>query len=188
MTFTPPDILILLILAFFTINGFRHGFIDEVGRILGMVGGFMGAQRYHDDLMPYLELYFTNPNVLLVVSYLAVFFVVVVIINLIAIVLRKFFELILLGWLNRLLGSLLGLIKGILVVSLIIFVMQAVPSEIREKLEQDSVMYQICDNVKDKVISTIQIEPELDQLQEKINDLSKEKTIQEILEQQPVNP
>jgi membrane protein required for colicin V production len=180
MTFTPPDILILLILAFFTINGFRHGFIDEAGRILAMICGFMGAQRYHHDLMPYLELYFTNPNVLKIVSYLAVFFVVVVIINIIVIVLRKFFELILLGWLNRLLGSLLGLIKGILVVSLIILVMQIIPAEIREKLEQDSVMYQICDNVKDRLIKSIHLEDEVDEIKEKVYEFSDEKNIQKI--------
>ncbi len=32
MAITPPDIIISLILAFFTLNGFRHGFIEEMGR------------------------------------------------------------------------------------------------------------------------------------------------------------
>ena len=45
MAITPPDIIISLILAFFTLNGFRHGFIEEMGRLLSLIGGFIrGAQ------------------------------------------------------------------------------------------------------------------------------------------------
>jgi len=184
VNFTPPDILILLILSFFTINGFRHGFIDEIARIIGMASGFVVAQKYHPNLMPYLELYFINPNILQVISYLIVFFIALTIVNLIAIILRKFFELIFLGWLNRLLGTLLGFLKGILIVSLIIFVMQIVPIEIRTKLENDSYMYKICNNVKNRIIRTINFEYELDDFQNTI----KQETIQEFLEKQKNNP
>ena len=47
MAITPPDIIISLILAFFTLNGFRHGFIEEMGRILSLIGGFILASKFH---------------------------------------------------------------------------------------------------------------------------------------------
>ena len=48
-------------------------------------------------------------------------FIIVFIIGIIAASIQKFFEFILLGWLNRLLGVLIGLLKGLVVVSLVIF-------------------------------------------------------------------
>ena len=57
MTFTPPDILILIILGFFTFSGFKNGFIKEAARISGMVGGFFTAHKFHDDHAIFRNLY-----------------------------------------------------------------------------------------------------------------------------------
>tara|TARA_B110000263_G_scaffold85688_1_gene74824 strand:- start:298 stop:852 length:555 start_codon:yes stop_codon:yes gene_type:complete len=184
MTFTPPDILILIILGFFTFSGFRNGFIKEAARIVGMVGGFFAAHNFHDDLMPYLEVHIANPNILTVVSYLGVFCITLVIINTLAMVLQKFFELILLGWLNRLLGTLLGLIKGILMVSIIIFILEIAPTEIREKLQQDSELYKICNVVKNQVITFSKLTHEIDTFQENIHESLKEENINKKLGQE----
>ncbi len=184
MTFTPPDILILIILGFFTFNGFRNGFIKEAARILGMVGGFFTAHNLHDDLMPFLEVYIVNPTILTVVSYLGVFCITLVVINTLAMVLQKFFELILLGWLNRLLGTLIGLLKGILVVSIIIFILEIAPTEIREKLQRDSELYKICNVVKTKVITLSKLTHEIDTLQESIHDSLNEESIRKKLGQE----
>jgi len=183
MTFTPPDILILIILGFFTFSGFRNGFIKEAARILGMVGGFFAAHKFHDDLMPYLEVYIANPNILTVVSYLSVFCITLVIINTFAMVLQKFFELILLGWLNRLLGTILGLIKGLFLVSIIIFILEIAPTEIREKLQRDSELYKICNIVKNNVIKLSKLTNEIDTFQEFIHESAKEKNINKRLKQ-----
>ena len=184
MTFTPPDILILIILGFFTFSGFRNGFIKEAARIVGMVSGFFVAHNFHDDLMPFLEVHIVNPNILTVISYLGVFCITLVIINTLAMVLQKFFELILLGWLNRLLGTLLGLIKGILLVSIIIFILEIAPAEIREKLQQDSELYKICNVVKTQVITFSKLTHEIDTFQEDIHDSLKEENIKKILGQE----
>ena len=184
MTFTPPDILILIILGFFTFSGFKNGFIKEAVRIVGMVSGFYAAHNFHDDLMPFLEVHIVNPNILTVVSYLVVFCITLVIINTLAMVLQKFFELILLGWLNRLLGTLLGLIKGILVVSIIIFILEIAPTEIREKLQQDSELYKICNVVKTQVITFSKLTHEIDTFQESIHESLKEENINKKLGQE----
>ena len=182
MILTPPDILIITILGFFTFNGFRNGFIKEAARILGMVSGYITANNFYDDLMPFLEIHISNPNILTVVSYLCVFCVTLVIINTLAMLLQKIFELILLGWLNRLLGTLLGLIKGILVVSIIIFILEIAPSQIREKLQADSELYKICNVVKNQVITFSNFNHEIDAFQENIHESLKEENIKKKLE------
>jgi len=182
MTITPPDIVISLILVFFTFNGFRHGFIEEMGRLISLVGGFILASKFHNLLIPYLQPYIDGETLQVTAAYLGVFVVSVIVITIIAKILQKFIELVLLGWLNRLLGMLLGLLKGFLIVSLLIFIIQALPIKLdQEKLERESIMYQICDHVKELVILTMPMDNKLEIFQEKIKEISVEKNVQKIL-------
>ena len=187
MSFTPPDIIICLILSFFTFNGFRHGFIEEMARLISLVGGLILASKIHHLLIPYLQTYIESGAIQVTVAYMGVFILSVIIITTIAKVLQKFVELVLLGWLNRLLGLLLGLLKGFLITSLIIFIIQALPiklnqrDNIQQKLKKESVMYQICDHVKELVILTMPLDKKLDAFEKTINEISDEKNVQKLL-------
>ena len=186
MTFTPPDIVICLILGFFTFNGFRHGFIEEMARLISLIGGFILSSKFHNMLIPYLQRIETE-TLRITVAYLGIFVLSVIVITIIAKILQKFIELVLLGWLNRLLGLLLGLLKGFLIISLIIFVIQALPlkfdedNTIRQKLEKESVMYQICNHVKELIILTVPINNQINSLKKTTKMISNEKSIQKIL-------
>tara|TARA_Y100000588_G_C13787240_1_gene725065 strand:- start:22 stop:594 length:573 start_codon:yes stop_codon:yes gene_type:complete len=187
MNITPPDIVIVLILGYFTFNGLRHGFIEELARLVSLIGGFILASKFHQQVIPFLQPYFIESSICVTVSYLIVFVVSAVTITIIANILQKFIEFALLGWLNRLLGLLLGMLKGFLIVSLFLFIIQAIPMQfddnhtIRQKLEQESIMYQICNHVKELVILTIPIDNKLDNFQQKIKELSDEKKVQDLL-------
>ena len=186
MTFTPPDIVICLILGFFTFNGFRHGFIEEMARLISLIGGFILSSKFHNMLIPYLQRIETE-TIRVTVAYLGIFVLSVIVITIIAKILQKFIELVLLGWLNRLLGLLLGLLKGFLIISLIIFIIQALPlkfdedNTIRQKLEKESVMYQICNHVKELIILTVPINDQLNSFKKTTKMISDEKSIQKIL-------
>jgi len=186
MTFTPPDIVICLILGFFTFNGFRHGFIEEMARLISLIGGFILSSKFHNMLIPYLQRIETE-TIRVTVAYLGIFVLSVIVITIIAKILQKFIELVLLGWLNRLLGLLLGLLKGFLIISLIIFIIQALPlkfdedNTIRQKLEKESVMYQICNHVKELIILTVPINDQLNSFKKTTKMISDEKSIQNIL-------
>ena len=189
MSFTPPDIIICLILGFFTFNGFRHGFIKEMARLISLGGGFILASKFHHLIIPYLKDYIDTSNIQVTVAYMGVFILSVIVISIIAKILQKFIELVLLGWLNRLLGLLLGLLKGFLITSLIIFIIQALPlkldkdNTIWQKLENESVMYQICSHVKELVILTMPIDDKLDTFEETIKEISVENNVQKLLKQ-----
>ena len=81
----------------------------------------------------------------------------------------------------------MGLLKGFLIVSVFIFVIQALPIQIdkentiKQKLENESVMYQICNHVKELVILTIPMNNHLDQFENQIKEISIEKNVQNIL-------
>ena len=186
MPFTPPDIFICLILGFFTYNGFRHGFIEEMARIISLVGGFIFASKFHNMLIPYLQR-IEIETIRVTVAYFGIFVLSVIVITIVAKILQKFIELVLLGWLNRLLGVLLGLLKGFLIISLIIFIIQALPfkldadNTIRQKLEKESVMYQICNHVKELIILTVPINNQINSLKKMTKMISDEESLQKIL-------
>ena len=182
MHMTPPDIIILIIISFFTFNGFKNGFIKEALRIVGMTSGFLVAHNFYNKLIPYLEVYIINTSLLSITSYLTIFLITLISVNILGIFLQKFFELILLGWLNRLLGTLLGLIKGVVIVSILIFILEIAPLEIRQKLQRDSELYKICNKVKNDVIKLSSVTNEIQLFQNDLNQNLNEESIDKILD------
>ena len=65
---------------------------------------------------------------------------------------QKLFEIVYLGWINRLLGSLLGFIKGLIVISIIVFCMGILPDRITKQLKEDSIIYDVGSNIKDNYL------------------------------------
>ena len=180
MTITPPDIAIIIILGFFSFNGFRHGFIEEMGRLISLISGFIIASKFHSFIIPYLQFYIESEALQVTTAYLIIFLATITITSIIIKMLQKFIELVLLGWLNRLLGLLLGLLKGFLIVSLIMFIIQGIPFKmeggitLKNKLEKESVMYQICNQVKEFIILTVPMENQINFFKNEINKISNE--------------
>ena len=94
MSITPPDVIISLILGFFTFNGFRHGFIEEIARLISLVSGFVLASKFHFMLIPYLQS-IESTTIQVTVAYMGVFVITVIVITIIAKALQKFIELVL---------------------------------------------------------------------------------------------
>ena len=73
-----------------------------------------------------------------------------------------------------------------LIISLIIFIIQAVPlkfdqkNSLQQKLENESVMYQICGHVKELVILTIPIEDKLDIFEKTLKEDLREENVQKL--------
>ena len=147
-----------------------------------MISGFLVAHNFYNRLIPHLEVYIINPSLLSIVSYLTIFLITLISVNILGIFLQKFFELILLGWLNRLLGTLLGLIKGVVIVSILIFILEIAPLQIRQKLQRDSELYKICNKVKNDVIKLSNVTNEIQLFQNDLNQNLNEESIDKILD------
>ena len=159
MIFTPIDISISLLLLYFMINGARKGFIKEISRIIGILSGIFFANKMGKIFIPYIEPYVSYEPLLYIISYFTVFIIIIFIISIIATSIQKFFELILLGWLNRFLGVLIGLLKGLIIVSLIIFTLEKFPQteSTFSKLNNESVLFQICNVLKNNFITNFKL-------------------------------
>ena len=150
-----PDILFSCILLFFIFNGLRRGLIVEISRLTALFAGCSLGSRYYTYLTPFIEEYFINEKVVQIISFLVIFFSILIIINILSSTIQKLFELIYLGWLNRILGALIGILKGLIIISIIIFCMDVLPQNTIKKIEDESMIYKIGDNLRELFFSGI---------------------------------
>lgn len=116
------DILFIVVIALFTLRGFYRGLVREIISILSIFLAFTIASRYHHVLSPHLTVYINNEATVQSISYVLVFFGVLVICWAVARLLRELLEIALLGWLDRLAGLLFGMLEGgvVLLITLLI--------------------------------------------------------------------
>ena len=75
-------------------------------------------------------------------------------------------------------GFLLGLLKGFLIISLLIFIIQAIPIKLngnetmRQKFENESIMYKICNQVKELIILTIPMDDQIKFFEDEVKRIS----------------
>ena len=108
------DVVVLILVAYGLISGFKKGFIVEVSGMIALGVGIIGAFKFSEILGNYLVIYIDwEPKIIQIVSFVLLFIVIVYVISLLAKMLTK--ALILLGGINRLLGALFGILKWMLI-------------------------------------------------------------------------
>jgi membrane protein required for colicin V production len=115
------DLAILIIVALMTIRGFIKGIILETTALFGLLISFFLASLYYRPLSDKLARFIPNHPVLLAIfSFVFLLILVFLIIRFLAIAARGAVRLAFLGWLDRILGGLLGLIKGVVVIMVLV--------------------------------------------------------------------
>lgn len=119
----PFDMVIVVILSYCIIRGAFRGVIREVTAIAGVLGGFYAGFMHHDALAPLLSNWIHNIHYLYIASFLVLFCAVFLAVTLAGFLLRTLLKLMLLGVIDRVLGSVFGGIKAVIVVSLLFFLL-----------------------------------------------------------------
>ncbi|MBO4335833.1 MAG: CvpA family protein [Desulfovibrio sp.] len=117
------DLVIILLLVFFSFGGLKNGFIQEIAGILALLFGFTAANSLHSKLSSYLD-FIVNGHLRTILAYILIFVAVMLLVSLVARLLRKILELSCAKWIDNLLGLLLGFAKGLFLCSLLIIVVQ----------------------------------------------------------------
>ena len=119
------DIIILVLIGVGVILGLMKGSIKELAAIVGFVAGLLLARALFgtlaEQLAPALG---TTITIAQILSFILIWVAVPIGCSLIASVLTKALNVIKLGWLNRLLGAMLGALKVMLLVGLGIYVLE----------------------------------------------------------------
>lgn len=115
------DYGVLGILGLSVLLSMLHGFLRETLSLAGWVTAFFIAKWYTLALAPLLPQAIPGESLRLLAAFLILFLVTLLVISLVAIVIAELFKKVGLGWLDRWLGALFGLLRGILVAGIIVF-------------------------------------------------------------------
>ena len=133
------DVVVLIVVTYGLISGFKKGFIVEVSGMIALGVGIIGAFKFSGILGNYLVNYIDwEPKIIQIVSFILLFIGIVYIISLFAKMLTKALKVILLGGINRLLGALFGVLKWMLILCALTLVFKEVNQILT--LMEDSVL------------------------------------------------
>jgi len=119
------DLLIITILIFCIVRGVFRGLVKEISSLIGVLGGFYAGYTYYADVSKILFNWISTPSYRYITSFLTIFFLVFIIINIAGIIIKYLLNITFLNWIDRLFGAVSGIVKGILIVSVLLIVFTA---------------------------------------------------------------
>lgn len=139
------DIILLLCLIPALFSGLKKGFIAQVIAIIALVLGAWMACKFTLTVSGWLAGWLnTVPQIINIIAFILIFAAVVFGLSALGKLLEASIRIILLGWLNKLLGVLFSLIKWLLIIGLAIFAFDAVNAKlsiVSQQVLNDSVLY-----------------------------------------------
>jgi membrane protein required for colicin V production len=152
------DIIILVLTALFVINGYRKGIIISLASIVSLILGIYAAVYFSNFLDAVLmEQLHPSRTWLPILSFTITFLIVVIAILLIAKMAEKVVDVVGLGIFNRLGGAFLGLVKGVIVISIFLFIFTSADPKgkwITHEDKKESYFYSRVSDVFPKLMKT----------------------------------
>ena len=115
------DYAILVIIGLSIILSVMRGIVAEVLSIVSWVAAFYVAKTYTSEMLPMMPLDIPTESLRVLAAFLVLFLATLLVATLLAIALSAILKKFGLGWLNRLLGALFGIVRGLLIVCIIVF-------------------------------------------------------------------
>jgi membrane protein required for colicin V production len=120
------DIIIGVALIASIVTGIVRGFAKEISVLAGLIFGLYIASQKYLALEKYL--FHSSPvsTTYKVISFIIIFIIVFIVFLLLGLLLRKIIQLIMLGWLDKILGGIFGFIKGLIIIWLILMLVTTI--------------------------------------------------------------
>jgi|GraSoiStandDraft_4_1057263.scaffolds.fasta_scaffold511021_2 membrane protein required for colicin V production len=116
------DYTVIAIVGISVLLSLIHGLVREIFSLVSWVAAFVVAQIYVTDVAQLLPPTLSNPSLRLLIGFIAVFITTLLIMTLVAIALSKLIRTAGLGFADRALGALFGLMRGMAIVMIGILV------------------------------------------------------------------
>ena len=149
------DIFLLVPLLWFGFKGWKNGAVMEFIQLAAIVLGVFVATKFSH----FLGNYFSFENEYISILYFAITFIAVVgLLFLAGYFITNFLKMIMLGWLNRLLGITFALAKTVLVLSVLIFYFNKIDHEetiLPSEKRDESLLFRPIEKVAPMVMPTL---------------------------------
>ena len=119
----PFDVFIIIVLGYSIVRGLFRGLVKEISSIFGVMGGFYAAYSYYPVVAKIFAGLVINPSYLNILSFLVIFCSVLIIISILGVVIKYLLNVAFLGWIDRICGVCFGLIKGVLIVTVLFIIL-----------------------------------------------------------------
>lgn len=173
------DIIIGCFLIAGVFSGFRNGLIEQVGALISLVVAFIVARPLSVTTASFFNRLIEIPEQILPpLSILVTFFIVFFVCYLITIVVKKIVHILALGLVDRVLGTLLGIVKAVLILGFVFLVIEKADTErsllTKERIE-NTYLYQPIRYLSNSFYSMISWEDYFDEVKSEINRIVKQK-------------
>jgi membrane protein required for colicin V production len=138
------DLIIGVILILFALAGLRKGLIIEAFYLASIVIGIYGAMFFSDVMAEWIsELINVKEEYLALIAFILTFIVFMILIRFLGRVISNLISTIHLGFIDKIGGIVFGLLKGALLVSVLIMVLNifGISDVIDEKTKDKSILY-----------------------------------------------
>ena len=110
------DSICLIILIYGSYKGFKNGIVGELLSFLGILLGIYLSKTYYPIVDEYLATIFDSTNQLVsLISVILIFSVTIILTKILSKVITKALNVMALGLLNKLIGSIFGLLKYLII-------------------------------------------------------------------------
>ncbi len=115
------DFVILIPILFGLVRGLIRGAVIEIASFLAILIALWVSKIYASPLAVHFQNWFDlQEKSATIIAFITVFFVSLILVQLLARLLDKFLSAVSLGWLNKLCGALFGAMKFILIMSVVL--------------------------------------------------------------------
>lgn len=158
------DIILLAFLGLFAFKGYKDGFVLSIINVVILLVSLFLTVLYVNEVADYLSsyLYLLGDSTIQVVAFALLFIVIYILLSFVANILKVLNSIPLVGSLNKFLGALFGFFKGILILSIIVFLFNSYrPKDLLEEQLKQSQVYEyladIAPSVYNGLVSLIPI-------------------------------
>lgn len=169
------DIIFIAILVISTLIGLIRGAIREVLALLGLVIALYLAFSFSDTVSKnYVSTFFEAPKISYIIS-----FILIIVVSLFTIALvNLFFSQLLrasgLSFVNRFLGMIFGILRGVLIASIIALVLNFIPGLVNKSWYVDSAMAPVFRSIANQALAYLpkEINDYLDSTKQKVGQVT----------------
>lgn len=119
------DYLLIAILGYCLVRGIFRGLVKELSSIVGVLGGFYAAYTYYPLLAKPLSHWIANAGYCDILSFLILFILIYLVVSIAGVLIKHLMNIVFLGWVDRLGGTLFGALKGFLMMAVLILILTA---------------------------------------------------------------
>ncbi len=164
---TAFDLVSLIAIGWFLFSGLKSGLIESVMKLIGATAAVYLTMNYSMIGLQYLEKIWDVPSKYeSIAGFVVVFLVTIYAFQIAAMLMRKVVHGLLLGWVDRAGGALFGLLKAGVLLSGILWILNLLPADVSQGWQKDAKMLPVILSVQNGLVSTFNLEDELEMIQE----------------------